>query len=163
MTAEIVPKSKQVGDETVGLIGISRLHERVPVGLGEAISRSGTEMAIYTTSIFMFIERLVSGQGSGSDLAGPVAIAQMAGQRARLGLESLMSFMALLSVNLGVLNLLPIPMLDGGHLTVMAIEAVIRRDLSQRQKEVLQQIGFAFLLLLMIYVTVNDLGRVLGM
>ena len=120
-------------------------------------------MAIYTTSIFMFIERLVSGQGSGSDLAGPVAIAQMAGQRARLGLESLMSFMALLSVNLGVLNLLPIPMLDGGHLTVMAIEAVIRRDLSQRQKEVLQQIGFAFLLLLMIYVTVNDLGRVLGM
>ena len=163
MLAEIVPQADQLGDETVGRIGISRLHERVPVGLGEAIARSGTEMAIYTTSIFTFIERLVSGQGSGSDLAGPVAIAKMAGDRARMGLESLISFMALLSVNLGVLNLLPIPMLDGGHLMIMTIEGLIRRDLTVRQKEVLQQIGFAFLLLLMIYVTVNDLGRVLGM
>ena len=163
MTTEIVPKADVVGERTIGLIGIAPLRGRVPVPLGEAITRCGTEMAIYTMSIFTFIERLVSGQGSGSDLAGPVAIAKMAGDRARMGLESLMSFMALLSVNLGVLNLLPIPMLDGGHLMIMSIEAVIRRDLSVRQKEVLQQVGFAFLLLLMIYVTVNDLGRVLAM
>ncbi len=163
MTAEIVPQADQVGSETVGRIGITPLQERVPVGWGEAVTRSGTEMAIYTTSILAFVERLVSGEGSGRDLAGPVAIAKLVGDRAKIGLEPLLSFMALLSVNLGVLNLLPIPVLDGGHLMIMSIEAVIRRDLSVRQKEVLQQMGFAFLLLLMIYVTVNDLGRVFGM
>lgn len=162
-SSEIVPEAKAgVGGETVGRIGISMRQERVPVPLSRAVVNSGREMAFYTTAIFVFIERLVSGEGSGRDLAGPVAIAQMAGQRAKLGFESLLSFMALLSVNLAVLNLLPIPMLDGGHLTIMTVEAVIRRELTVRQKEVLQQVGFAFLLLLMIYVTVNDIGRVLG-
>jgi len=91
-----------------------------------------------------------------------VAIAQMAGQSARHGLESLFSFMALLSVNLAVLNLLPIPMLDGGHLFIMGFETVTRRNLSVKQKEVLQQVGFVFLLALMIYVTANDIGRLFG-
>ena len=104
-------------------------------------------------------QRLVSGQGSSNELAGPVAIAQMAGQSAKNGFESLFTFMALLSMNLAVLNLLPIPMLDGGHLFIMGIEAITRRNLSVKQKEVLQQIGFVFLLALMIYVTANDIGR----
>ena len=111
----------------------------------------------------MFLKRLVSGNGSSRELAGPVAIAQMAGQSAKHGLESLFSFMALLSVNLAVLNLLPIPMLDGGHLFVMGIEAVTRRELSTKHKEVLQQVGFVFLLALMIYVTANDIGRLIGL
>lgn len=160
MSATITPQGDEVEGETVGRIGISRdMGERVPVSFGQAITRSGEELVMYTGSIFMFLERLVSGRGSSNELAGPVAIAQMAGQSAERGLEALFSFMALLSVNLAVLNLLPIPMLDGGHLFIMGIEAVTRRDLSVRQKEVLQQVGFVFLLALMIYVTANDIGR----
>ena len=116
-------------------------------------------MLLYTGSIFAFLERLISGRGSSNELAGPVAIAQMAGKSAERGLEALFSFMAVLSVNLAVLNLLPIPMLDGGHLFIMGIETIVRRDLSVKQKEVLQQVGFVFLLALMIYVTANDIGR----
>ncbi|MBS12023.1 MAG: RIP metalloprotease RseP [Gemmatimonadetes bacterium] len=160
MSATITPKGDEVGGEIVGRIGISRdLGDRVPVPLGQAVTRSGEELLLYTGSIFAFLERLISGRGSSNELAGPVAIAQMAGKSAERGLEALFSFMALLSVNLAVLNLLPIPMLDGGHLFIMGIETIVRRDLSVKQKEVLQQVGFVFLLALMIYVTANDIGR----
>jgi len=158
----ITPKAEQAGDETVGRIGIGRLDERTPIPVGKAFRRSGQELWRYTTALFAFLQRLVSGEASGQALAGPLAIAQMAGQSARLGWESLLTFMALLSVNLAVLNLLPIPMLDGGHLFVMGVESAIRRPLSLRQKEILQQVGFAFLLFLMIYVTFKDLGRMFG-
>jgi regulator of sigma E protease len=163
MAAKVTPSADEVDGKIIGRIGISQFRERVPVGLGQAVLRSGEELGIYTGSIFMFLKRLVSGNGSSRELAGPVAIAQMAGQSAKHGLESLFSFMALLSVNLAVLNLLPIPMLDGGHLFVMGIEAVTRRELSTKHKEVLQQVGFVFLLALMIYVTANDIGRLIGL
>ncbi|HCK09624.1 MAG TPA: hypothetical protein DHW45_07085 [Candidatus Latescibacteria bacterium] len=155
----MTPRANEVNGETVGRIGISQLRARVPVQFGSAVSRSGVELWNFTSSIFQFLQRLVSGQGSSNELAGPVAIAQMAGQSAKNGFESLFTFMALLSMNLAVLNLLPIPMLDGGHLFIMGIEAITRRNLSVKQKEVLQQIGFVFLLALMIYVTANDIGR----
>lgn len=165
MSATVTPRGDEVDGKIVGLIGIglSQDQERVPVGFGQAISRSGEQLAILTTGIFGFLERLVSGRGSGSELAGPIQIAKMAGERAEAGLASLLSFMAILSVNLAVLNLLPIPMLDGGHLFIMGIEAATRHDLSVKQKEVLQQIGFVFLLALMIYVTANDIGRMIGL
>ena len=110
----------------------------------------------------MFVKRLVWGQESGRALAGPVAIAQMAGQSAKAGWVALFGFMALLSVNLAVLNLLPIPMLDGGHLMILSIEAVVRRSLSSKQKEVLQQMGFAFIIFIMLYVTFGDISRIFG-
>jgi regulator of sigma E protease len=162
MSATITPKADQVGAETVGRIGIGMQIDMEPVSVGRAVTRSGQQLAVFTTSIFGFIHKIVSGEGSGRDLAGPVAIAQMAGENARAGFEPLLTFMALLSVNLAVLNLLPIPMLDGGHLFILLVEVVSRRELSIRQREILQQAGFAFLLLLMVYVTVNDLGRVFG-
>jgi len=163
MSATVTPRRNEVGGEFVGQIGISQLPERVPVDLWRATSRSGEELVVMTTRIFEFLKRLVSGEGSGSELAGPVAIAQLAGRSARHGLESLLTLMALLSVNLAVLNLLPIPMLDGGHLFILGVESATRRDLSVKQKEVLQQIGFVFLLALMIYVTANDIGRMIGL
>ena len=162
LSAQIAPRAVEVEDKTVGRIGIGMPMDRTPVGIGKAVRRSGSELMRFTGAIFMFIHRLVSGQESGRALAGPVAIAQMAGQSAQQGWEALFSFMALLSVNLAVLNLLPIPMLDGGHLTILTVEAVIRRPLSIRQKEVLQQVGFAFLLFLMIYVTFGDISRIFG-
>lgn len=161
MSATLTPQADEDNGKVVGRIGISMSHvrDRVPISFGEAFIRTGEDVFLYTTAIFGFLKRLISGQGSSNELAGPVAIAQLAGQNAQQGLDSLLIFMAILSLNLAVLNLLPIPMLDGGHLFIMAIETVTRRDLSLKQKEVLQQAGFVFLLVLMIYVTANDISR----
>lgn len=161
-SARITPRGEEVQGKTVGRIGIGMSMARTPVGFGKAVLRSGGEMLRFATAIFVFMKRLISGEESGRALAGPVMIAQMAGESARQGWEALFSFMALLSLNLAVLNLLPIPMLDGGHLVILAIEGVIRRPLSARHKEVLQQVGFAFLLFVMIYVTFGDITRLFG-
>ena len=165
MAVMIVPRPERVGGETLGLIGIGPPMEsmaRRPVGIFTSAWRSGSDLIRHTTAIYGFIKDLVSGQVSGRALAGPVAIAQMAGQSAQQGWERLLGFMAMLSVNLAVLNLLPIPMLDGGHLMILSVESVARRSLSLRQKEVLQQVGFAFLIFVMIYVTFGDIGRIFG-
>lgn len=161
MSTMITPKADDDDGETVGRIGIgvSQDQARVPVMFGKAVTSSGRQLVGSATAIFGFLKRIVSGRSSGNELAGPVQIAQLAGQYAKEGFESLFGFMALLSINLAVLNLLPIPMLDGGHLFIMAIETVARREFSVKQKEVLQQVGFVFLLALMIYVTANDIGR----
>ena len=165
MLSTVTPAGSEVNGKVVGQIGITLSHvqKRVPVGFATSFSKSIYQVGLYAVGISDFLKRLLSGQGSSGDLAGPVAIAKIAGQQARLGLESLLSFMAVLSINLAVLNLLPIPMLDGGHLFVMGVETVARRELSVKKKEVLQQIGFVFLLVLMIYVTANDIGRLLGL
>lgn len=97
-----------------------------------------------------------------SVLGGPIMIAQMAGQQAQQGMVNLFYFMALLSVNLGLLNLFPIPVLDGGHLFFFAIEAIIGRPLSMRQKEIAQQIGIVILAALMLLVFYNDIARLMG-
>jgi len=106
------------------------------------------------------VERLVTGRISAKTLGGPVMIAQVAGDQARGGLGSLIMFMAFLSVQLGILNLLPIPVLDGGHLVFLGAEAVRGRPLPMRVRLIATQIGMALLLMLMIYVTFNDIVRV---
>jgi regulator of sigma E protease len=83
----------------------------------------------------------------------------MAGQQAQEGLASFLAFLAVLSVNLGVLNLLPIPVLDGGHLLFFLVEAIIRRPVSVKHRELAQQVGIFILLLLMVYAFYNDLAR----
>ena len=163
MTAQIIPASQTFSGETVGRIGIDWASKRNPIPFFKAVRRSATETINLSTAIFGFVKDLVIGQESSKNLAGPVGIFQLVGQSAEHGFSSLLWFMAMLSINLGVLNLLPIPMLDGGHLTILAIESIIRRDLSARHKAWLQQAGFAFLLFLIIYVTFNDIGRIFRM
>ena len=166
MTAYIVPKPQQGGGRTIGVIGIGPSYEpraRVPVTIAAAVERSGRDLVGYTTLIFTLIKRLIMGEVSGGMIAGPVGIAQMAGSKAREGWEALLDFMAMLSINLAVLNLLPIPALDGGHLMILSVEAITRRSLSTRQKERLQQVGFVFLLGLMVYMTFGDIGRIWGL
>lgn len=162
MSAAITPDGQADGEETIGRIGINTASKRTPISVGKAFVRSGEETIRLSTAIFGFVKRLVVGQESSKQLAGPVGIFQMVGQSAERGFSHLMWFMAMLSINLGVLNLLPIPMLDGGHLLILSIEAISRRDLSSRHKEILQQVGFVFLLFLIIYVTFNDIGRLFG-
>lgn len=106
--------------------------------------------------------RMLTGDLSVRNLSGPVTIADMAGQTARSGLESYIGFLALISVSLGVLNLLPIPILDGGHLVYYAIEAIRRRPLSDQVMALTQKAGLLLVVLMMAIALFNDFARLLG-
>ncbi len=107
------------------------------------------------------IGKIIAGTISAKTLGGPIMIAQLAGQQAEAGIINLIFFIALLSVNLGIINLLPIPVLDGGHLLFFLIEAVSRRPINLKMREVAQQVGIFILVLLMIFVFYNDIVRIL--
>jgi regulator of sigma E protease len=91
---------------------------------------------------------------------GPIAIAQLSGESAQLGWIALISLMASISLNLGLLNLMPVPVLDGGHIFIMGLEGLARRDFSQAVKEKMLMAGFAVILMLMVTVIYNDLTRI---
>jgi regulator of sigma E protease len=114
------------------------------------------DMTVVTVKGFW---KLVVGTIDRSNIGGPIQIASMAGQQAREGLAPLAMFTAIISVNLAVLNLLPVPMLDGGHLFFFIVEAVLGRPLSLRKREAAQQLGFVLLMLLMVYALYNDIVR----
>jgi regulator of sigma E protease len=115
------------------------------------------DMTVLTTK---GLWKLVSRQIDSSNIGGPIQIATEAGRQAKEGFGSLALFTAIISVNLAVLNLLPVPMLDGGHLFFFVIEAVLGRPLSLKKREAAQQLGFVLLMLLMVYALWNDLNRI---
>ncbi len=110
--------------------------------------------------IFRTVGGLFVGETSFKQLQGPVAIAQLSGESAQIGWAALFSLMATLSLNLGLLNLFPIPMLDGGHILIMALEGIARRDFSMQVKEKMLLAGFVVILMLMVTVIYNDLTRI---
>jgi regulator of sigma E protease len=145
-----------------GMIGIS-------IGLETRIIQPGPVQALdlslqknyeYGGLIFRTLGGLLTRETSPKQLMGPVAIAQLSGEYAALGWIPLFSLMAMISLNLGILNLLPIPVLDGGHIFIMAIEAIARRDFSAKVKENMLLAGFVVLMLLMVTVIYNDLMRI---
>jgi regulator of sigma E protease len=145
--------------EEVGKIGVGPSYTTIKVGFFRAFL-DGVDTAIFIlVESVKFIFRLITGTASAKLLGGPLFIAQTAGQTAKTGFVSLLSFMALLSVNLSLINLLPIPVLDGGHLMFLSIEKIKGSPLSLKQRAAMQQIGLAFLILLIIFVTYNDLLR----
>jgi regulator of sigma E protease len=103
---------------------------------------------------------LFTGQTSVGQLVGPVGIASHTGDAATKGLAALLGLMAMISLNLGLLNLMPIPVLDGGHIAILALEGISRRDFSMQVKEKMLLAGFALLVLLMVTVIYNDLTRI---
>jgi regulator of sigma E protease len=103
--------------------------------------------------------KMVTGHVALRELGGPIAIAQAAGQHAREGAANFVYMLAFLSVNLAVLNVLPIPALDGGHLALFGIEALIRRPLPAQHRELAQRVGLLLLLTLMVFVFYNDIHR----
>jgi regulator of sigma E protease len=137
--------------------GDSRIRE---MGFLESLSESLTQTYKIIEMTILSVVKLIQGTVSAKTLGGPIMIAEMAGQQAKEGATSLIFFIALLSVNLGILNFLPIPVLDGGHLFFFTIEAIIRRPLSIRIREMAQQAGIATLVLLMIFVFYNDIERI---
>jgi len=150
------------GEETSRyVIGITSAGDARAVELGpmEAMVHSVTQTYEITRLTVLSIVKLIQGSVSAKTLGGPLMIAEMAGQQAKEGTSNLVFFIALLSINLAILNFLPIPVLDGGHLMFFTIEAIIRRPLSVRAREIAQQAGIFILILLMIFVFYNDITR----
>ncbi len=114
-----------------------------------------------TGETFRVIGRLVTRKTSMRQVSGPIDIARISGDAARSGIRPLIWFLGLISLQLGIFNLLPIPILDGGHLTIIGFESTIRRDLSIRVKERILEVGFVLLILLMVVVLFNDIVKVL--
>jgi regulator of sigma E protease len=110
--------------------------------------------------IFRTLAGLFTGETSVRQLQGPVGIAQLSGESAQEGFITLLSLMAMLSINLGILNLMPVPVLDGGHILIMALEGIARRDFSMQLKEKMLLAGFVVLMMLMVTVIYNDLTRI---
>ncbi len=145
-----------------GCIGISIGEEVTLIKPGpiDAISMSIKRNYEQAGLIFMTIGQLVTRETSTRQLMGPLAIAQLSGESAQQGWVQLFGLMAMISLNLGILNLLPIPVLDGGHIFIMALEGLARRDFSLRVKEKMFLAGFAVLVMLMVTVIYNDLTRI---
>jgi regulator of sigma E protease len=112
---------------------------------------------VLTTNILSYLGEMIVGERSAEELGGPLKIAKLSGQMAQGGLDNLIFFMAALSVNLGLINLFPIPLLDGGHLLFMAVEAIRGRPLSERAQEYGFRFGLILVLILMVFATWNDL------
>ena len=150
----------QRGDR--GMIGIATSAPTVSFQPGpfEAVALSGQRTLEGSVLILKTIGQLLSGQASPRQLMGPVAIAQLSGESAQAGWVALFALMSMISLNLGVLNLLPIPVLDGGHILILLLEGVARRDFSMRVKERMFMAGFVLLMTLMVTVLYNDLTRV---
>ncbi len=105
---------------------------------------------------------MITGKVSTDNLGGPISIAQIAGSSAEQGVTSFISFLAMISITLGILNLLPIPMLDGGHLAMFAVEAVRGKPISEITQMQIQKVGFLILIMVMFIAFFNDLTRVFG-
>lgn len=127
----------------------------------DALGRAARETWDKSVFSLVMLGKMVTGEVSWRNLSGPVTIADYAGQSARLGLEYYLKFMALVSISLGVLNLLPIPILDGGHLMYYVVEIVRGGPVSEKTMEIGQQIGIAILLTLMLFAFYNDINRLL--
>ena len=147
----------------VGLIGVSISPFEVRTiepGFFEAFQLSLARNYEWSGLIFETLVGLFTAETSPRQLVGPLGIAQLSGGAAEIGLIALLSLMSMISLNLGILNLLPIPVLDGGHIAIMAIEGVSRRDFSMRVKERMLLVGFVALMMLMVTVIYNDLTRI---
>ncbi len=134
--------------------------KRVPVysAAGIAFSQTWFVTKLTVVSIVKVIQRVIPAKQA---LGGPILIAQMAGKQAQEGFLSLIFFTAIISINLGILNLFPIPILDGGHLLFLTIESIIGRPLSVKKLELAQQIGLIIIVLLMAFIFYNDIMRIL--
>jgi regulator of sigma E protease len=167
VTLKAVPALKEIKDRfgnvhRQGLLGIERLpgpeeKHYQPVGPLQAVGIGVQRTWFVIERTVSFIGGVFSGREKADQLGGPIRIAQVSGQVAAEGLPPLFSLTAVLSISIGLLNLFPVPLLDGGHLMFYAIEAVRGKPLSERAQEVGFRIGFAIVVMLMIFATYNDI------
>ncbi len=162
---ELEIERAETQDGVIGRIGAGpqlpdEMYERYPAGaaLGESLRRTW-EMASLTVRM---VARMVTGDVSVRNISGPINIAQYAGYSASVGVAAFLSFLAVVSISLGILNLLPVPMLDGGQIAYQIAEAAKGSPLSERAQLIGQQVGIFLLLMLMSFAFYNDISRLLG-
>lgn len=157
----VVPEAKDSAGRHFGVIGAywNPPLARVPVSFGTALSLGVRTTGAQLVEVVRSVKRLVTGQASARELGGPISIAQMSGQAARLGFDWFLQFLAFFSVSLAVLNLLPIPVLDGGHAMFLIAEAIRRRPLSPQLRLRLTQVGMLVVLAIMVIALSNDVLR----
>ena len=162
-TVQQVQPNIEGGMDTVGMIGIGQkiagYHE---IGFFQSIGRGFSGANFYVEKTVAFVKQVAFGEASFKMIGGPIFIAQQSGRQAEQGMTGLFVFMALLSVNLAVLNVLPIPILDGGQLTFLLFEKIKGKPLTMRTRVIAQQVGLVAILTLVVAVTYNDIMRVLG-
>ncbi len=157
----VVTEAREVGGKRIGLLGIrGGTVDYQPMSVPAALWGGVTQTWYVTSETFAGLAQMISGQRGTEELGGPLRIAQLSGQVAELGVSNLISFIAVLSVNLGLINLFPIPVLDGGHLLFYLVEAVRGRPLPRRAQEYGFRAGIAVLGGLFIFATWNDLAHI---
>ncbi|GGF40396.1 zinc metalloprotease [Aliidongia dinghuensis] len=159
VTPQMVDQKDHFGHHhRLGQLGIRATSQAVFTKLdpATAVWEAGRQTWLAVTTTLDGVGQMITGARTTDDLGGPIKIATMSGEVAKLGIVPLINFMALLSVNLGLINLFPIPVLDGGHLLFYAAEAVLGRPLGQRAQEYGFRIGLALVLTLMVFATWND-------
>jgi regulator of sigma E protease len=167
ITLSATPALKEVKDifgnsHKIGVLGIQYNAQpsdakTKPVGYLESLKIGVEQVWFIVDGTFKFVGSLFVGAGSTGDLGGPLRIAQLSGQAASLGFQFLLQLCAALSVSIGLLNLFPVPLLDGGHLLFYSVEALRGRPLSPRAQEMGSRIGLGLVLMLMVFVTYNDI------
>lgn len=160
LSLEVMPRETTFDTpegETIELYRIGIAAETGPFGPLRAVGEAAHETVALTALTLSAIGEMIVGDRGTDELGGPIRIAQMSGDVAQIGVVALIWFMAILSINLGLINLFPVPMLDGGHLLFYAAEALRGRPLSERAQEYGFRIGLALVLTLMLFVTWNDL------
>lgn len=161
MSIAITPDDK--GPNGAGMIGaqIKPLEtKRIDPTFTQAVKMGGQQTWEQSAAIVTTLKGLFTRETPVKQLMGPVAIAELSGSAAQLGWIALLGFMSTISLNLGLMNLLPIPILDGGHIAILALEGVSRRDFSIKVKERILFAGFALIMLLMVTVIYNDVARI---
>ena len=150
--------------QAIGRIGVAVASDfrSEPLSLGQAVVEGWRGTVGASSQIVRTVRGLFSGRISKREVGGPILIGQLAGESARMGLDAFLAFMALISINLAVLNLLPVPVLDGGQLVFLVAEAVVRRPLPLKLRERLTMVGLVLIVLLMGLAFSNDLRRLFG-
>jgi len=165
---DVLPDAVSEAGQRIGRIGAAplippehadRILVRVSYGLGESLAKATAKTWDISVFSLKMLGRMLLGEVSWKHLSGPVTIADYAGQSAQMGWLSYATFLALISISLGVLNLLPIPLLDGGHLMYYALETIKGSPVSERAIELGQRVGLALLLVMMAFAFYNDLNR----
>ena len=162
ITPELVSAKNIFGEDIQRfIIGISASGEAYTKELNplQAFTHSLVQTYKIIELMVMIIGKLITGDISTDTIGGPIMIAKMAGDQAKSGVTNLIFFMALISVNLAIINLLPIPILDGGHLLFFFIESIKRKPVSLKVREVAQQVGLFIIILLIIFVFYNDITK----
>lgn len=171
LALQLRPDEKQRGEDVVGFMGaypdvpeelIAKSKIRIEYGLFEAGIRALDETWTFSILTFKVLGKMLVGQAALENISGPITIAQYAGITASIGVLVYLKFLAMISVSLGVLNLLPVPMLDGGHLMYYLIEIVKGSPVSEKTQQMGQQVGLMLLFLLMSLAIFNDIQRLIN-